>query len=100
LKRSSQRRGDRSEDPLWQRDEVLGSPAHELALGLSFSGLRPDGDPGPGGAARPASVHVVDHRWAATEWTLARAVRTSRFWWIFVGYFTCLFAWYAVQALL
>ncbi|HEY7141908.1 MAG TPA: MFS transporter [Methylomirabilota bacterium] len=60
-------------------------------------GLRPDGDEAPGTAARPASVEIVDHRWAATEWTLARAVRTSRFWWIFLGYFTCLFAWYAVQ---
>ena len=60
-------------------------------------GLRPDGDEAPGAAARPASVHVVDHQWAAVEWTLSRAVRTSRFWWIFVGYFTCLFAWYAVQ---
>ena len=46
---------------------------------------------------RPASVHVVDPAWAATEWTLARAVRTSRFWWVFLGYFTGLFAWYAVQ---
>jgi len=60
-------------------------------------GLRPDGDQAPGAVARPASVHVVDHQWAAVEWTLARAVRTSRFWWVFVGYFTCLFAWYAVQ---
>src|SRR5262249_39153343 len=42
-------------------------------------------------------VHVVDHGWAAIEWTLARAVRTRRFWWIFLGYFTCLFAWYTVQ---
>jgi MFS family permease len=60
-------------------------------------GLRPDGDGAPGPTARPASVHVVDHQWAAIEWTLARAVRTRRFWWIFLGYFTCLFAWYAVQ---
>jgi len=60
-------------------------------------GLHPDGDAAPGQTARPTSVHVVDHRWAAIEWTLARAARTSRFWWIFVGYFTYLFAWYAVQ---
>jgi MFS family permease len=60
-------------------------------------GLRPDGDEAPDEAVRPASVHVVDHAWAATEWTLARAARTSRFWWISLGYFTCLFAWYAVQ---
>jgi MFS family permease len=60
-------------------------------------GLRPDGDESLVGAARPASVHVVDPVWAATEWTLARAVRTSRFWWLFLCYFTGLFAWYAVQ---
>src|SRR5262245_42089339 len=43
-------------------------------------GLRPDGDDAPGNTTRAASVHVVDHRWAAIEWTLARAVRTTRFW--------------------
>ena len=45
----------------------------------------------------PRPDHVVDRAWAATEWTLGRAVRTSRFWWVFLGYFTGLFAWYAVQ---
>jgi MFS family permease len=60
-------------------------------------GLHPDGDGATGTVTRPASVHVVDHAWASIEWTLARAVRTSRYWWIFIGYFTCLFAWYAVQ---
>jgi MFS family permease len=61
-------------------------------------GLRPDGDGAVGSrGARPAPEHVVDRAWAATEWTLARAVRTARFWWVFLGYFTGLFAWYAVQ---
>ena len=60
-------------------------------------GLRPDGDVAAGVTAGPASVRVVDHAWAATEWTLGRAVRTTRFWWVFLGYFTGLFAWYAVQ---
>jgi MFS family permease len=61
-------------------------------------GLLPDGDEAAGRpGARPAPEHVVDRAWAATEWTLARAVRTTRFWWVFVGYFTGLFAWYAVQ---
>jgi MFS family permease len=61
-------------------------------------GLRADGDGAGGGrkAARPPD-HVVDAAWAATEWTLGRAARTARFWWIFLGYFTGLFAWYAVQ---
>jgi MFS family permease len=60
-------------------------------------GLEPDGDraAAPGAVARPSNV--VDAAWAAVDWTLARAVRTARFWWIAVGYFTGLFAWYAVQ---
>ena len=45
-------------------------------------------------ASRPTSWIAA---WAATDWTLARAVRTARFWWIMLGYFTGLFAWYAVQ---
>jgi MFS family permease len=61
-------------------------------------GLQPDGDPAPRGplAGRPAA-NVVDAAWVAVDWTLGRAVRTSRFWWIAVGYFSGLFAWYAVQ---
>ena len=35
--------------------------------------------------------------WASIDWTLARALRTGRFWWIALGYFCALFAWYAVQ---
>lgn len=46
----------------------------------------------------PAIVsNVVDPAWVAIEWTLARALRTSRFWWIVLGYFCALVAWYAVQ---
>jgi MFS family permease len=61
-------------------------------------GLLPDGDETAGGrGSRPAPEHIVDRAWAATEWTLGRAVRTARFWWVFIGYFTGLFAWYAVQ---
>ena len=61
-------------------------------------GLQPDGDPAPE-ARRGSSIraNVVDHAWAAVDWTLARAMRTARFWWIAVGYLCGLFAWYAVQ---
>ncbi len=59
-------------------------------------GLEPDGGRSGGQAGRPVS-NVVDHAWAAVEWTFARAVRTARFWWIAVGYFAGLFAWYSVQ---
>ena len=61
-------------------------------------GLLPDGDStarvGPAGRA---GMNVVDPDWVAVDWTLHRAMRTSRFWWIAVGYFCALFVWYAVQ---
>ena len=62
-------------------------------------GLLPDGD-----SATAASAHggrhpsnVVDDAWASVDWTLARAMRTSRFWWVVVAFGGGLFAWYAVQ---
>ena len=62
-------------------------------------GLEPDGAGRRGDPAsdRPPPDPVVDRVWAETEWTLRRAARTARFWWIFAGYFTALFVWYAVQ---
>ncbi len=61
-------------------------------------GLEPDGDPSARHAG-PASqaANVVDAAWVSVDWTLGRALRTARFWWIALGYFTGLFAWYAVQ---
>ena len=60
-------------------------------------GLEPDGDPSPRASAAGQAANVVDPAWAMIDWTLARAVRTSRFWWIMLGYFGGLFSWYAVQ---
>ena len=60
-------------------------------------GLYPDGDPAPLPATSERRGNVVDTVWAATEWTLARALRTARFWWIALGYFSILYAWYAAQ---
>jgi MFS family permease len=61
-------------------------------------GLRPDGDTGPPDAAgRAQAANVVDPAWASIDWTLGRAARTARFWWIVVGFLGGLFAWYAVQ---
>jgi MFS family permease len=59
-------------------------------------GLEPDGEH----AVRVAStVHnnIVDPAWAAIDWTLGRAIKTRRYWWLALGYFGSLFAWYAVQ---
>jgi MFS family permease len=60
-------------------------------------GLEPDGDlaPAPGSASRVDNV--VDREWASVDWTLARAMRTARFWWIASGYFAAMVAWYSVQ---
>lgn len=58
----------------------------------------------PDGGSRTAKAdemrrtsNVVDPAWVAIEWTLARAIRTGRFWLIVLAYFCALFAWYAVQ---
>jgi MFS family permease len=61
-------------------------------------GTGPDGDRA-GAASAAASQHdnIVDRAWASIDWTLNRALRTPRFWWIAAGYFCGLFSWYAVQ---
>jgi len=61
-------------------------------------GQKPDGDrASPDTTAKRHAAAIIDPTWAATEWTLHRAVRTVRFWWIALGYFLALIAWYAVQ---
>ena len=60
-------------------------------------GLHPDGDPAPPRTMSGHTRNVVDAAWASVTWTLARATRTARFWWIGLGYFCLLYAWYAVQ---
>jgi MFS family permease len=60
-------------------------------------GLQPDGEAAAHAAAAKPVSNIVDPVWAATEWTLPRALRTARFWWIALGYFCALYIWYAVQ---
>ncbi|MBN8984607.1 MAG: MFS transporter, partial [Rhizobiales bacterium] len=63
-------------------------------------GLLPDGDSAGSGAVvqtkRPTVV-IVNPAWAATDWTLRRAIGTARFWWLSLGFFCGLYSWYAVQ---
>ena len=59
-------------------------------------GLMPDGG-GSGPAAEDKAANIVDPAWAAIDWTLRRAMRTARFWWLALGFFCELFTWYAVQ---
>ncbi|HEV7410794.1 MAG TPA: MFS transporter, partial [Bradyrhizobium sp.] len=59
-------------------------------------GLEPDGDALASASVRPVS-NVVDPVWAGVDWTLSRAIRTARFWWLALGYFCGLYGWYAVQ---
>jgi MFS family permease len=60
-------------------------------------GLQPDGDAASSASSAKAVSNILDPVWAGTEWTLARALRTARFWWIALGYFCGLYIWYAVQ---
>lgn len=60
-------------------------------------GLQPDGDPEVDDLAAQPRTNIVDPAWAAVDWTLGRAARTARFWWIALGYFCGLYVWYAVQ---
>src|ERR1700726_3032615 len=60
-------------------------------------GLEPDGDAAPSALSGKPLSNIVDPVWAATDWTLQRALRTARFWWISLGYFCGLYIWYAVQ---
>jgi MFS family permease len=62
-------------------------------------GLVPDGDTAAhaADAARAHPENVVDPVWASVDWTPARALRTARFWWLAVAFFSGLWAWYAVQ---
>jgi sugar phosphate permease len=59
-------------------------------------GLMPDGAISQD-AASGKYTNIVDPVWAAVDWTLSRALRTARFWWIALAFFCALFAWYAVQ---
>jgi len=65
-------------------------------------GREPDGGPARARKGRPApppaADPVVDRAWAAVDWTLGRAARTARFWWVAGCFFCALFVWYAVQA--
>jgi MFS family permease len=62
-------------------------------------GLKPDGDAITDSGGLPASTldNVVDHAWVAVDWTLWRALKTTKFWWVFIAFFSGLFAWYMVQ---
>ncbi|WP_085933507.1 MFS transporter [Enhydrobacter aerosaccus] len=60
-------------------------------------GLHPDGDDASGSGATRRISNIADPAWTGIDWTVARAVRTGRFWWIVLGYFCGGFVWYAVQ---
>lgn len=62
-------------------------------------GLAPDGvtTANTSAHARATADAIVDHTWVATDWTLATAMHTSRFWWLAGSSLTSLYAWYAVQ---
>ena len=60
-------------------------------------GLLPDGERHTSGTAKKRPSNIVDRQWAAIEWTVPRAIRTGRFWWLFTSYFAGGWIWYSVQ---
>lgn len=75
---------------------VLGPLTLLIRLRPEPLGLQPDGGGvAEGAAARRAAI--VDADWAAQNWTLRRAMRTRRFWWITLAFYGTLFVWYSVQ---
>ena len=45
-------------------------------------GLEPDGDAAPSATSAKPISNIVDPDWAGIDWTLKRALRTARFWWL------------------
>ncbi len=61
-------------------------------------GLLPDGEQHEmAGGAKKRPSNIVDAQWAAVEWTVPRALRTGRFWWLALSYFAGGWIWYSVQ---
>lgn len=60
-------------------------------------GTRADGDAvPPAGAPQATPDNVVDPAWVAVDWTLQRAMKTSRFWWLSCGFFASFIAYYTI----
>ena len=58
-------------------------------------GLQPDGD--TAGPIASSTHRLAAAGRAPVDWTLARALRARRFWWLALSYFCALFTWYLVQ---
>jgi len=78
---------------------VLGPLSLLQRRGPEELALTPDDDPPSSTTGKHSGpqANVVDTAWAATDWTLGRAARTRRFWWLFLCFLGGHFAWYAVQ---
>ena len=67
--------------------------------------LQPDGEEAPAGAGAPsgnqdgtdADAGAAGASRAPVHWTLAGALRTARYWYLWFGMFFALFAWYCIQ---
>jgi len=61
-------------------------------------GLLPDGEQlTAAGTAPKRRSNVVDAAWVAIDWTVPLAIRTARFWWLAVSFFSGGWIWYAIQ---
>jgi MFS family permease len=59
---------------------------HPMEKGVARDGHAGKTETSPSGAEK--TMHIVDDAWAATDWTLPRAVRTGRFWLVSLSLFS------------
>ena len=61
-------------------------------------GLLPDGDRNPtrSAAANPQHSNVADEEWVSVDWTLGKAMKTSRFWLVLAAFSLIHVGWYVI----
>ncbi len=69
-------------------------------IGLVADGgeRRPAGSEGDDGQRSVRREVILNRAWAETDWTVAKAAMTLRFWAMFLAFFCALFVWYGIQA--
>jgi MFS family permease len=68
-----------------------------LLLRQKPADLPPESDDHSDGKTALQAPNPADAGSVSVDWTLVRALRTGRFWWLAASYFCALFTWYAVQ---
>ena len=77
---------------------IIFQRASPKPMGLLPDGDEPDGDRTVVAEPKQRREVILNRAWADTQWTIAKAAMTLRFWAMFFAFFGALFVWYALQA--